>query len=314
MSATQFQVVFDGPALAKSEMDSHELGASLISLNHLFDEADSLLNNGRTTHRLKVRGSFKRGCFKIDFASDQKLIERVQELLGSSDVQSIIAAGDLVNYLIVGTGAGMVGLFGLVKWLAGQQPTKIIEDAEGGLRVYKGDKYIKTEDRVIELFRSYKVRKALESAIAAPLTPGRVTDIAFTKDGGKTFERATIDDRAAFIAPPEEPSAHHTFTYDANVSLVNVSFKEGNQWRVHDGTANIGVYVEDRAFLEKVDANEISFSKGDVLRVRLRIEQDESPTGDLKNAFFVEEVLDHRHPEFRGQSKMTFDQSSDPEA
>lgn len=307
MSTANFQIVYDGPALANSEMDVHELGSSLIALNRLFSEADTVINEGRTEHRLKVRGSFKRGSFKIDFSSYQGLIERAQGLLASDGAQQIIAAGDLVGLVLMG-GGGCYGLVRLLKWLRGLQPTKIIDDPEGGVRVYQGDKYIKVEDRVIKLFRDHKVRKAMEAAIAEPLKEGRVTDIGFTRDGGKTFESVNIQDRASFIAPPEEPADHHTFTYEANLSLVSLSFKEGNQWRVHDGSTNIGVYVEDQAFLDKVNSNEVSFSKGDVLRVRLRVEQDESPTGDLKNSYFIESVLDHRHPEFRGQSKMTFDQ------
>lgn len=309
MSATSFQVIFDGPALRSSEMDVRELSSALVALNRVFEEADTLLNGGRTEHSLKVKGSFKTGSFKIDFTSYQGLLDKAKDLLNSENASAVIAAGDLVYFLIfgaLGVGGGSVGLIGLLKWLKGQRPTKIVDDPKGGFRIYKGDKYVKAEEAVIRLYHDYKVRKALEDAINGSLKEDKVEEVAFTGDGGKSFEVVEYDEQAYFLAPPEEPAELHTWTYETNVSLIRISFREGNKWSVFDGANTIGAYVEDQKFLDKVNNNEIAFSKGTILVVRIRLEQEETPSG-LKNTYFIEEVLDHRPPMYRGQTALKFD-------
>lgn len=302
MSSSQFRVVFDGPALKSNEMDVRELSAALVALNKLFEEADTLINGGRTEHSLKVRGSFKTGSFKIDFASYQGMLDRAKDLLLSDDAGAIISAHDLVQVVIFGS-VGAYSLVRLLKWLGGLRPTKIIEDPDGGFRVYKGDKWVKAEEKVVQLYRDHKVRKALEAAITAPLSEGRVDAMAFTNDDGKNFELITIDEASYFAAPEESAEQLETSRFETNVSLVRISFKEGNKWSVFDGANALSVYVEDQDFLERMNRSEVSFSKGDILRVRIRLEQSET-SGGLRNEYYVEKVLDHRPPASRAQLHM----------
>jgi hypothetical protein len=302
MSNAQFDLVFDGPALEGGQIDVRELSASLTALNILFEEADVLLNDGRTSHVLKLRGSFKSGSFKVFFASQQSIVETAKSLLLSDEANAISNADSLVSLLFLG-GTGVVSLLGLLKWLAGRGVTKIIETDDKKFAVYSGDKFIKTEERVIKLWQDFKVRKAFENAIAAPLKEGQIETIAISGDKGKTFETVSITDKPYLEAFPEQRILLPSYTYEANVSLVKISFKEANKWTVFDGRNAVNVRVEDSVFLKKVDQSEVAFSKGDILRVRMRIDQAETSSG-LRSEHSIEEVLEHRPPIFRGQLKL----------
>lgn len=310
MSRAEFQIVFDGPLLKEGEIDVRELSASLTAMGQLFEEADTLLNGDRTTHSLKVRGSFKTGSFKINLTSAQGIVERAKSILTGDEADAIIAAGDLVNYLIFGGVAGTVGLLGLLKWLKGQQPTKITDADDGTFVVYKGDKYLKIEEKVLKLYQDYKVRKAFEASIAEPLREDQIETVAFTRDGGETFVEANYVERAALGAMPEESTDLPSYTYQTNVSLVRLSFKEDNKWAVTDGKNSINASVEDEAFIRQINENEVSFSKGDILTVRMRIDQAETSTG-LKSEYAIEEVISHRKPLYRGQLRLFNDKPED---
>ena len=123
MSVSEFQVIYDGPALQSSTMNARELSASLAALDELFESADNILNNGKTKQTLKVMGSFETGSFKINLSSSQSAIDRAKDLLNSQEAAAIIAAGDLVQIVLFGSGS-ILGLIGLVKFLKGGIPTK----------------------------------------------------------------------------------------------------------------------------------------------------------------------------------------------
>lgn len=308
MSTAQFNLVFDGPALEGGQIDVRELTAALTALNQLFEEADNLLNDGRTNHILKVRGSFKRGSFKVFFASQQSIVERARNFMLSDEADAVSNADALLGLLLLGGGS----LLALLKWLQGRNVTKIIETDDGKFAVYSGDTFLKTEERVIKLWQDFKVRKAFEDAIAAPLREGEIETLAITNDSGKTFVTVDVTEKSFFEAIPEQRSLLPSFVYEANVSLVKISFKETNKWAVFDGKNTINVRVEDMVFLKRVDDSEASFSKGDILRVRMRIDQAETSTG-LKSEYAIEEVLEHRPPMFRGQLRLDVDKKTEDE-
>jgi hypothetical protein len=96
---------------------------------------------------------------------------------------------------------------------------------------------------------------------------------------------------------PEEEKLDDDVSFITNVSIVNLSFKEGNKWFVNDGQSSFYVKVEDKTFLDKIENSYIAFTKGDILKIKIRREQyynkDEKR---LKTENFVEEVIKHSKP------------------
>jgi ASC-1-like (ASCH) protein len=302
VSSAQFQIIFDGPAVSGGEIDVRELTASLAAMNVLFEEADTLLNDGRTRHALKVKGSFKTGSFKVMFASQQSAIDTAMGWLNTPQIGAITNAESLLALLLVGGGS----LIGVLKWLKGRKVTKIIQTDDKRFAVYSGDQFIEAEDRVIQLFNDFKVRRAFEAAIAEPLKEGKIETIAITDDKGKTFVEATVAEKSYFGAIPDQQAPLPSYTYETNVSLVRLSFKEANKWAVFDGKNTISVNVEDEDFLRRIDQSDVSFSKGDILHVKMRIDQSETSTG-LKTEHTIEKVIEHRPPMYRGQLRLNVD-------
>lgn len=68
MRTTHFQITYDGPSLAASEMDVRDLAPALLAAGDLLDAATRALHGERIKAQINVRASFKTGCFGIDFA------------------------------------------------------------------------------------------------------------------------------------------------------------------------------------------------------------------------------------------------------
>lgn len=297
MSSASFQVIFDGnlnSGLPNHEIDVKQLSAALAALGALFESADNCLNEGRTGHTLKVKGSFKTGFFKIDFVSWQNIIQKTKDLLSN---QKVVTPESILTYLIFSG-----GLIGLIKWLKGQKPTKIVDMENGRYKVYRGDKYYEAEKKVLQLYQDYNVRKATECAISETLDENKISKIAFTKDEGKTFQSIDFSEKEYFFAPPESKTVIDEKTFETNIHLIRLSFKKGNKWTVDDGNSQYSVIVEDEDYLLKIEKNEIDFSKGDLLKVRIRYIQYLTESG-LKKEYFIEKVLEHSNGVFKGEAK-----------
>jgi len=302
MSVSEFQVIYDGPALQSSAMNARELSASLAALDELFESADNLLNSGKTKQTLKVQGSFETGSFKVNFTSSRGAIDRAKDLLNSPEASAIIAAGDLVEILLFGS-VGVVGLIGLVRFLRGGVPTKIHENDDGSFLIYRSARYVKTEAKTLQLYNDYRTRKALEKTVQTPLEDNKITEVVFNQAGDPRYEVVTVDEKNYFTAPDLEREDVNTMQYTAYISLVKISFREGNKWSVFDGANTISVRVEDEDFLKGVDDNRVLFGKGDKLKVNMRVEQFEIDN-NLRTEYFITEVLEHEHPEFKGQADL----------
>jgi hypothetical protein len=102
---------------------------------------------------------------------------------------------------------------------------------------------------------------------------------------------------------PEEPRSSQTDSLQGrsqhspwppgNRQVPSMTCSAAYRWRLFDGQSGISVLIADEDFIRRVDASEISFSKGDILICEVLIRQVQGPTG-LKTTYVVERVLEHK--------------------
>jgi hypothetical protein len=139
----EMQLIYDGVALKNNEMDCNELSIALFSINELLKQSNILINKDNATIKVKVKASFETGCFKVNFTVAQNILDVAKNFLSSDFASNVLTAKSLF-YLLFGTG----GLVGLLKFLKGCNPDKIIDDKDNNFKVYKGEKYLKVENRL----------------------------------------------------------------------------------------------------------------------------------------------------------------------
>ncbi len=151
-----------------------------------------------------------------------------------------------------------------------------------------------------------KIRKSFEQ-IVSPIKTKGIDDCAFIikeKKGNKIVQ--ITKDEAHFFdtQDPSKEMLDAPATFTTNIKIINLSFNEHNKWYVNDGESNYYVTVEDQDFLSAIESNK-PFSKGDILRVKIRREQyyikDENK---LKTENFIESVVEHRQPPQSNQGRI----------
>jgi hypothetical protein len=179
-----------------------------------------------------------------------------------------------------------------VKWLRGRRPQRITILEDGNIRIEVEQDGIVVDKAVLELFRDVQVRKAL-SEIVRPLERDGLDRFEVRTTTRSLAEVITKEDVASFVAPIVEDEQIISDERTAAFSIVALTFKDGNKWRLYDGQNTISVTIEDETFIRRVNDNEIAFAKGDLLVCRVRV--DQWRTGDsLRTEYTVLEVTEHR--------------------
>lgn len=288
MSKATLQIVYDGPALQSHEMEIRDLAPALLALGELFEEANATLNDGRTKVSVNVKGSFKTGSFAIDLSVTQSLIQQAQDLFAGSPV---VAALNLVAILGL-TGSTTKGVFQLIKWVRNRKITKVEILSDGVVRIFCDEQHFDTEERVLALFRNWKLRKAFQDVVYKPLQRPGVNYFAVREPDGD-FAAASETDADNFVAPEQEEEHLDESERVASLQLVNIAFRDENKWRFSDGASTFYASIVDPSFLAMIESGDLRFGKGDILKVRLK-EIKTLVGGQLKAEHQVLEVIDHR--------------------
>lgn len=287
MSEATFTIVYDGPALRDHSMDVRDLAPAMLGLGELFDAANSALNGDNARIKVQVKAT-EPGCFQITFEVIQTIGAQLVSLLSGP---SVTAAANLVG-LIVGVPAGTVGLWSLIKRMRGGKFDAVRPLAEDTVRLTIGAEEIDIPLALLRLYQDVAVRAATQKVIEEPLKKDGVD--SFEARRGTTISIKISKSEAASFARPEIPDA--TLVDDTRrsaFSIISLAFKEDNKWRLNDGTNAISATIEDAEFLSRVDANQISFSKGDILVCDVKVVQKQTGSG-LKTEYTVVRVIEHR--------------------
>lgn len=282
MDTAHFTVLYEGADLRDGLMDVRDLAPSLLSMGKLFDEANRVINGSRTKVAVSVKAEFKRGSFGVDLFLNQ---EGLASLLNFFAGKQATGAANLITIVTC--------FVALVKFSRGRIPIEAKSIKPGTVRVtFEDGQSFETTEESFALFKDIPTRKELEKGIA-PLRQKGIDTIRIEQPDEQAV--AITQDEVEWFQPPElEDVTLDDQTSEKVFSIVSLTFKDDNKWRLSDGDASFWVTISDQAFLDNVNNNVLAFSKGDRLRVKLRTRQKETAAGELKTEYEALEILEHR--------------------
>lgn len=298
MSASvHFSIKYDGPALAAHQMDVRELAPALIALSNLLEEANKAAYPDSNEVRVQVKGNFKGGSFGVDFIALQTITQQIVSMLTGPEATAVAnLAGILAGLGLVGSG-GTYGLIGLIKWLKGRKPTAIIKSGNAEIFEIRTSESVETFEVDLitgRLYRSRIVKQSL-ARVLKPLEQEGITTFASGLDG-ITQNVVSSEDLPSFIEAAQEADVVSDLTSDrVLLQIESAVFKDGNKWRLSDGSNAFFATIADDDFLARVESGSERFGKGDLLVVNLRRVQYITDAG-LKTEVTVEKVLEHKSP------------------
>ncbi|MFV0420617.1 hypothetical protein [Oleidesulfovibrio sp.] len=295
MSKANFSIYYDGAALKDSKMDVKELAPALLALGELLEHSNAVINGDRSSVRVNVT-AFQSGCFGVDFEVVQNFLSHVQSLL--SEGSKVREALELLNLLGITPVAAACGLFWLIKKAKGRKPKNIKVLVNGNVIFIfacedGSEEEIEVTKEVAALYNNEMVRNAVNQTVS-PLRKKGI-DLMYSQSNNEKTPLATKSDVDYFALPESETEETpiNEEEQERLFSIRSLSFDPSNKWRLSDDTTTICVKITDRKFIQQVEDNSATFSKGDLLKVRLKTIQKEAYTTGPKTEYEAVEVLEH---------------------
>jgi hypothetical protein len=287
MSRATFTIAYDGPALRDGAMDVRDLAPALLAAGQILDAANSVINSDNTKVKVQVTATGA-GSFQISFELIQTLEEHLVAFLTSGQVT---AATNLVT-LVFGAPA-VEGLIWLIRAARGKRPNKVERLSPDTVRLTFDDESLDVSLSLLKLFQDIPVRTAAQRLVEEPLQKPGIDLFEVIKDS-RIAERVEKREAAYFARPHVPDEVLIDEIRRSAYSIVSLAFKEDNKWRLNDGSSPpISATISDGDFLTKVDNDQISFSKGDILMCDVRVMQKQTEQG-LKTEYTVMKVVEHR--------------------
>ena len=221
-------------------------------------------------------------------------------MMASSFGDLISPAADMITLVL-----GARGLFGLIKWLKGRKGRipQFTPTDSNEFDVTVGNETRTVSFEIHNLYNNPNISVKAKTVIH-PLKTNGITDVSFRDERGQTIQQVNEDDADSFNAisfqePIQDNIREMTF------SIVALSFKVNNIWRLSDGQNTYSVRIRDPNFWRMVENSQASFRNGDLLKCNFRTRQYQNSEG-IKTEYEVLEVLSHE-PNRQRQLNAIFD-------
>lgn len=294
--AVKARIAYTGPALENGEMEIRELAPSLLAFADLIENANLALGSERTIRVLLNQDSIQRGSFDITTIVQYSVLEQVKLFVAAADASRLTA---LMTVLGWGTGVHEVvcGIFSLIKKLRNRSIKEAVakEDNKIELHLEEGEIIITTKD-TMKVFVDLRCREAIEKVMKPLQTEGIDSFELRNPDEphSKMALESILKDEVGYFKSPQPAQVEEKEKLpeqEITVKITSITFEKGNKWRLTDGNNTFWAKIKDQDFLNQVENGSISFTNGDMLRIRYYIQQTVK-NDTLSSEYIVTKVLE----------------------
>lgn len=287
VSEVSFLLAYEGSAVDDGEMEVEDLAPALMNLARLLNASAKVVDGEKAKVSVKVQTT-QQGSFEIVLSLAMEGLSAGWAWWKGDDVQAAAALIGLLGFTGVGTS---VGLLKFLRFLRGRTPKEAKRLEDGMVEVtIENNVTIVLPIAVYHLSTDPLVRQAIEGVIAEPLERDGITSVRFGPKG--TGPVVSEDEAYAFRAPLSIEDDLFVNRYRRAFSIVSLSFKDGQKWRLNDGHGAKYVAMSDEEFQDRVNRNEVRFAKGDILICEVIERSSRGPKG-LKAEYEIVKVLEH---------------------
>jgi hypothetical protein len=275
---TQLDIIYEGPAVADGSMNVKDLAPAMLAIGTLFETANTISNGQLASINIKVRATSP-GSFHILYEVIQTSQAIAPNLLAT--------ATEIRDWLIGGIAIGG-GIFAVIKWTRGRKPKLTQINKELYTLTIDGEIY-EIPLALLRLYQDGSIRQSIAN-IVRPVKEEGIDSLKIQSDN--LLLQEVKKEESEFFDLPETQELLLDETRRQAFSITTLSFKEDNKWRLTDGQSTFLVAMKDVAFQRRVDNNEVSFAKGDVLLCDLRTIQWQVQSG-VRTEYEVVKVIKH---------------------
>ncbi len=275
------RIRYDGPALAGHEMDVQDLAPALLAMAEIVQIANRKFNGDAVAIRVMVDADVEQQCFQLDLSLVQSFFDQAAVLIGHKDVAT---AKDIAEWVgIIGSGAGSLGLFALLKRIyGGKQDDKpgvtLTTGSQTGTTIINiaGDVHVQSLEvptETAKLLVDPEVAKNVK-AVLKPLEREGYEDITFLHDEQPVTKIDRQTAREIIAAPPittEDAPTESVSNIRGVVRIKAAQYEGGARWSLlYQGKAIDAEMVDKAAaWVDDFQHNRVAAPPNTVLDVSM---------------------------------------------
>jgi hypothetical protein len=280
MEEQSLKIVYDGENLKSGLIPVKELAPSLIAFAEALESAFSLLNNEQQL-KIYVKSDFEKGSFKVNLLLELLPLQNLLNLLAPLTFSNL---SDFINIFT-----------NVINFILNLKNRKIenAKPSENNITIYVSDgATLVITKEVFEVYMNIDVRKSIKEVVK-PLAKGDIENFKIISYDNKALVQVSKEQSAYFdIDGKQMEEKLNDSTFEKIYSLVSISFKEDNKWRLNDGANTIYATMLDHDFLAQIDKGTISFAKPDLIKAEMRVVQTRSIDNILKTEYEILKVIE----------------------
>lgn len=290
IAVERLSVRYEGLAVESHRMDVRQLAPSLLALDDLFTYAHLLTGDGHSHAPAMEVAALQQGSFVIGLSLTSEL--------GGGRLAGLFDEGE--HAPAARAAALSASVVAAMRWAVlrhrkGREDQVVPVEPQRVRVVWPDGTHLEAPRGAQTLVASADFNRAAARALE-PLRGEGIDEIVLGRgdEGRAESVHVARDDLPAFNTLEPEDDLLSDNVRKVAVRVENLAFKEGNKWRVNDGTSSLWAAVHDLPFLQRVSSGEARFAHGDSLLVEMRDRQFRTPDGGLRGEHFIERVLEHR--------------------
>ena len=290
-----FEILFKGAQKVETTTTNQPIAQAIIGVDQLLTTGSRSLYGYLVDPEVDIRRNLEAALYSVDLGfrknfgmSRRAVLAGVKEFIDPAESTVGIALG-----WQEGGQAGLLGLFQLLKAIAGRKVTHV-SLGESDVTVSVQDEAFKISYHTYKLMRHLGVRGAIEQ-IAHVFRDESVTQVV-VKDRATGKVTASISrDEAKFFEMPEIDEVVLVDDVRTQALMLPSSFRDDQIWTFFDGEQTIRARMGDKNFLRVIDNGVFRLNPDDILIVKLHVRTLQTVSG-LVSDYEVVKVLDHRKP------------------
>lgn len=290
------RIAYNGPALSNGEMDVRELAPALLAVSDLVGNAHRALGGKQKIRVLLNQDSIRQGSFDLMLILDMNILEQAQMLVGFGEETGL---SELMMVLGWGTVTFEVGkgVFWLIKTIGNRIIKAIKHNSDKTVELMLDDnEKLCVSEQTLKVYLDVECRISIERIIK-PLQEKGIDSFEIRNpekpEDKEPLVRVEKEEVLFFAAPPAsdvnvEPLESKESEMLARIVYAN--FDEG-KWKLHNGESAFWADIQDEEFVHRVEMREVSFAKGDMLRIQYFTRQVVKE-GKLSTDYIVTKVFE----------------------
>ena len=288
-----FSICYSGKALEDGTMDVNELAPALFAIGKIVNEANKIINDKQEKIQINVQ-AFRKGSFIIDIEVAKSILDQI--VLFNNNHTDMLAVLQTLGLIQGFTDINLLEVFKYIKGRKIKTATRIDKETVQ-MNFVDNSQSVTMNYNVYNIFTNTIVQESIGNIVKPLNQEGIDTFCSYmeneNKENGTKITKAEVQYYQPISYEEQEDELITESVFSGAYHIVTANFEGGYKWRLANDSGMIQASMVDQEFIDKLDNNEISLAKEDILLLEIKATQWRTSNEKIRTQYEIIKVKKH---------------------